>query len=427
VNRKDFKYYSIIIIVYVFLLQYFTVSLQMDGMNVLLPALEAKFGWTRGEITSAISIASFLAVIVGFIFGTLILKFGIRKILIPSLIVLGLDVIWMSRTSTLNTFAISMIIIQILTVVIMVAMFALVANWYVKKRGRVLGIVTIAAPMTSATFVPIGTKMVESQGLGCFYTYVGLVTIALGLFAIFFIRNKPEDVGHSPDGIDLTEKEIEKIKKELDLHLNSEWTLKKIISTKETWLVTFGFGFIYLIMTGFMGQLIPRLLDVGISMDKALAMMSIAALLGMPMSYFWGWLDDKISTPKTCMIFSLVYVVAAISFIYISPDNMIVAFIAILCIANTTGGMMNLKPSLVAYVFGRKEYVNVSRYVELVQNILRSFAFVIMGFAFDKFGTYTPGYILFIILALVSFVLIGMIKKTYDPERMQLLEKKRSA
>jgi MFS family permease len=413
--NKSFSHYSAILIIFVFIGYFFTVALQMDGMNILLPALEATFGWSRGEITGAVTIGSLLAVIFGYLAGTLILRFNVKKILIPTLLISGFDVIWMANASTLPSFYYSMIILQILMYILMFALNALIANWYVMKRGRVLGIVTISPILGSATFVPGGTKIVEAFGLTFFYNGVGILVLVLAIIGFIFIIDKPEDINLIPDGESINEKEA------LLENTENNWPLKRILRTKETWLITFGMGLIFLIMTGFMGQLIPRFTDVGIEVNTALTFIAVAALLGMPMSYFWGWMDDKISTPKTCVIFASVYIVASLCFIYVSPGNIIANFGSVLCIALTTGGCLNLMPSIVAYVFGRKEFVNVNRYIVVGHNILRSVAFVIMGVTYDIFGTYTHAYVLFGFTALFALYLLSRIKTTYDPERLKIM------
>jgi len=389
----------------------------MDGMNILLPALEEKFGWSRGEITGAISIGSFLAIIFGYLVGSLIMRFDVKKIMIPALLILGFDVIWMANASTLPLFVYSMIILQIFTYIVMFAMNALIANWYVMKRGRVLGIVTIGPPLGAATFVPVGTKIVEAFGLTLFYNGVGIIVLVLTVLGIIFIVDKPEDIDLIPDGEDINGK------KGLLENTENNWPLKRILRTKETWLITFGMGLIFLIMTGFMGQVIPRFTDVGIEVNTALTFLAVAALLGMPMSYLWGWMDDKISTPKTCVIFAGVYIVASLCFVYVSPENIIASFGSVLCLALTTGGCLNLMPSIVAYVFGRKDFVNVNRYIMTGQFVLRSSAFVIMGVTYDIFGTYTHAYVLFAFMALFALILLSRIKTTYDEERLKIMGK----
>jgi nitrate/nitrite transporter NarK len=240
---------------------------------------------------------------------------------------------------------------------------------------------------------------------------------------MFLVNEKPEDFGYAQDDIEKTPEEIEAAKAELERE--SEWPLSRLLKTKETYLLVFSFGLIYVMMTGIMSQLIPRLTDVGFTINQALMMMSIAALGGMPMSYVWGWLDDKYGTPKTCVIFSWAYILGSVCFVFGSSDNIIATFGGILAISLTTGGMPNLQPSIQAWVFGRKDFVNTNRYINMGHMVLRSSAFTIMGMIYATFGTYTPAYILFIGLSIICMILFMMIKTTYDPDRLALMEEQK--
>jgi MFS family permease len=397
------------------------VALAVDGTNVLIVALENEYGWSRLAVNSAISMGALLSVIGVVGFGTLIMKASNKKILVLCAILIGIDIIFMAMAKDLMAFRVSMIILQILLIGPNIASFALLTNWFVEKRGIMLGIVTIGAPASSATFTPIATKLVEQYSYTAVYTGIGIIYAIFGVIAILLVFEKPEDFGYAPDNANLSAEEVARRKEELD-NYKTEWTFSKIMKTKETWLLIFSWGFIFLMMTGIMSQLIPRFLDVGIPINTALMMMSGAALLGMPMSYVWGWLDDKYGTPKTCVFFSFAYIFGNICFIFGSAENMIFAFGGILAIALTTGGMPNLQPSLQAWVFGRKDFVNTNRYINLGHMILRSFAFTMMGIIYTTFGTYTPAYIIFIVVSIITAVLFSMIKTTYDPDRIALME-----
>lgn len=405
-----------------FFVQYFQVALAVDGVNVLIIALERDFGWSRLEINSAVSMGALLSVIGVFAFGTLIMKTSNKSFLVPAAILIGLDVIWMAHATDLTSYRISMVLLQILLVGPYISSFALVSNWFLKKRGLMLGIITIGAPLSAASFTPITTKLIEAYSFMSVFTTIGVIYAVFGILVMFLVFEKPEDFGYAQDNGELTPEEILAKKEELECG-ESEWTLGRILKTKETWLLVFSWGLIYVMMTGIMSQLIPRLTDVGIPLNQALIMMSVAALMGMPMSYLWGWLDDKFGTPKTCVIFSFAYIFGSICFVYGSAENMIFTFGGILAIALTTGGMPNLQPSLQAWVFGRKDYINTNRYIFMGHMVLRSSAFTIMGFIYARYGTYTPAYVLFIGLAIITAILFAMVKTTYDKDRIALMER----
>lgn len=412
-TRKKYTVLSTILIVYVFIMQYLNVALVVDGMNLLYPALEAKFGWTRAALGAATSGAVYVAIISGVVIGTLMMKFGIKKILQPAIILLGLDIIFMAQTSSFKGFAIAMIVLQVLCIALMTGSFALVANWFRKKRGTIMGIVTIGCPLSTATFVMIGTRVSMKFGYEIFYSSLGVIITILGILGIFVLRNKPEEIGCGIDGGPLDQQEIEQ---EDVMKGKTVWSFSAMMKNKEMWLISFGWGFIFLMMTGIMSTAIPRFVDVGISIEKALWFFSIAAFLGMPFSYFWGWLDDKVGTPKACAIFGFCYILGSVCFLFGSADRMALAFGGILAVALTTGGMPNLQPSIQAWVYGRREFVSTYRYTGVFHNILRGTAFGYMGMIFTRTGSYDMAYISFIVIAILTIICFSLIRTSYDPD-----------
>ena len=408
-----FRYYSFVTTAYSFLLFYFGVALLNDGLNVIIPFVENMHGWTRGQITSVVSIAALISIIASYIVGTLVLRFGVKRLLIPILVMTGITAIVMSRANDFLSFSLCLGILQIFAASgLMLLPAILLANWYVKRKGIAMGIATIGAPLSGATYSLIVAWLIEHYGFDTAYSIVGIIIILIAAIGSLLLVNKPEDVGLSPDGVDKTPEDVEKARKELE-NLESKWTLNQILSKKESWFYMVSFGLLSLIITGIMSQLIPRFLDVGFSMPQALFCLSLASLLGMPVSFVWGWLDDKISTRITCTIFALTFALGSFCFIFASAQNLVFAILAVVAVASLTGGMPNLEASIVASIFGRNEFVNVQRYLRIGVNVLRSLGYAVMGLIFDKFGSYNISYGIFIVLGIFAAVLIFMARGQY--------------
>jgi sugar phosphate permease len=417
--KNKFRLYSFAIIGFGMLGFFFTEALAMDIMNVLMPILEKTYGWSRLSINSAMSMGSIGAIIAGFAFGTLIMKFGLHKVAGVAFFPVGILTMIVGSTSDLKIFILAMTLLQTLVGVGLLAVTTFVTNWFFEKRGWVLGLVALAMPVGSATFVPACTNLIMAYGKTNVFIVLGLMVMLLGVFCFTVLKDKPEDVGLSPDGIERTPQEVAKIKSLMEY--KSEWTLGKLLSTKETWLIILGNGLMFFMMTGIMSQFIPRLLDVGFPIQKALGIMSVSAIIGIPMSCFWGWISDKVTTPKICAIFSLTYIFGAYFIANISSNDNVFVILTVAFIASATGGMMTLMTNSVAYVYGRRDFVNVGRYIMMTREIFRSAAFILMGIFHAKFGSYTNAYYLFMLLALLSTATFLSIRKTYDEEREPLL------
>lgn len=431
VLQKGFKAQALGVIIYVFVTMYLQLTIAgPDSMNILMPALVDKFNMNPGEIMGAISAVRLVGVVAGIVAGWAIMKLGFKKVGVPSIILCGICVGMMGRVNNWSGIMVIQTILTILTPVLMLIQGGLIANWFVRYKGIIFGIVTISAPLSTATFTPIGMKIFQQVGFTDFYTGLGAFIALWGVIGVWAMRERPEDSGFDPDGIPFTAEERAELEaaKEAEKNHKTAWAMPRLFRCKEFWFVAIPWTLIGgLMMAGIMSQVVPILTGAGLSLDSALFLMSAMALGGMPLSYFWGWLDDKIGTPKTNAVFSLAYVIGAAGFAFGGPDNMVLVYIALFCISLGVGGMPNLMPSLIAWVFGRNEFVNIFRWVYALQMIGMSIGMTYLAMMNDMTGSYSMSFITFIPLALLCSVMFLMIKKTYDPERQALEDSTHSA
>jgi sugar phosphate permease len=431
VLQKGFKAKALGVIIYVFVTMYLQLTIAgPDSMNILMPALVEKFQMNPGQIMGAISAIRLVGVVAGIIAGWAIMKLGFKSVGVPSIIICGLAVAMMGRVDSWAGVMVVQTILTILTPVLMLIQGGLIANWFVRYKGIIFGIVTIAAPLSTATFTPIGMKIFQQVGFVDFYTMLGGFIAFWGIVGIWAMRERPEDHGFDPDGIPFTAEERAELEalREAEQNRETEWTLPRLLRCKEFWYVTIPWALIGgLMMAGIMSQVIPILTSSGLTLDSALFLMSAMALCGMPLSYFWGWLDDKIGTPKTNAVFSLAYVIGAAGFAFGDADNLTLIYIALFCISLGVGGMPNLMPSLIAWVFGRNEFVNIYRWVYGAQMVAMSAGMTYLAVMNDITGSYSMSFITFIPIAIACSLMFLFIKKTYDPERLALEDRGRAA
>lgn len=420
--QKGFRLDATAVIIFVFVVMYLQLTIAgPDSMNVLMPALIEKFKMKPGEIMGAISAVRLIGVIAGIIAGSFIMRYGFRKIGLPSIFICGICVMFMGRVDSWTGIMVIQTILTILTPVLMFVQGGLIANWFVRYKGVIFGIVTIAAPLSTATFTPFGMKIFPMVGFANFYTGLGLIIFLTGLIGMWAMKEKPEDFGYDPDGIPFSDEERLELAELQKKQGVTAWPLKRLLLCKEFWFIALAWGIIGgMMMAGIMSQVIPILTGAGFGLDRALFLMSIAAIAGMPLSYVWGWIDDKIGTPKTNAIFTLSYLFGALGFAYGGPENPILLYIAMFCVSLGVGGMPNLMPSLIAYVFGRHEFVNISRWVNVAQGALMSVGMAYLAISNDMTGSYSFAFKTFIPISIMCIVFFLMIKKSHDPERIAI-------
>jgi MFS family permease len=222
-----------------------------------------------------------------------------------------------------------------------------------------------------------------------------------------------------PDGILRSEKELVHLK---GTTRKTEWTFKRLFQTKETWLFTVGFACCGIVMVGFMKIFIPRMLELGVSLPMALNFMTLAAVLGIGLSYLWGVIDDRYGTPVACMFLGISFVVMSLSMFVAGfhVGNMAFIIVAVVFVAAATGGIPNLNPSLLAFIFGRKDLQACYRYIAIVDAIVVTPFSLFFGWIKDTFGNYNYVYVFCLIFSGIAIFCFSRIKTTYDPERLAI-------
>lgn len=284
---------------------------------------------------------------------------------------------------------------------------ALMASWFPTKKGLALGWATMGQNLCSATFVLLLTLFMGWTNLnGSFYIMGGLLIVA-GIFSFIVMRDTPEELGCAPDNGTVTKEELEQNRREMEAY-KSPWNAKTLLLNKQVWLIGLGFGIFIICNVACISRLIPRLIMAGWAPPKAMASMTVAAILGLLGSYLTGWLDQKIGTKKASIAYGCWYVVTLIT-CAIPSNNVYLQYLSVFMIGIAIGGIGNLFPSMTATLFGRYDFVRAMGVLNPITNIVRSFAFIIMGAGLSMTGNYYLAYGIVAALSVVGIILVACI------------------
>ena len=411
------------IIIYTALLYYFWAGLCVDALNVYPDAFAAKIlgEGASEEALSALSAqllgyatpAGVIGVLGGIIAGRLVLKTGVKKLTGICLIITGALYIVFGFTQSPAMFFILLTLFTVVSTEFgLIATAGLMGNWFPRKKGIALGWATMGAPLCTATFVALIQNMYGSIGITTSSAIVGVVVIILGVATFWWIHDTPEEVGAYPDNISEGMEDLAAQRKALEEY-KSPFTIGKLVKDKDMWLIAVGFGFLWMVTVGIVSQFVPRFIgaliasgmEPGAAQGQALLMLTIAAVIGLFGSYFWGWLDQKIGTKKASVVYAVSYIIALILMIVANAG--ILQWIAVVFVGLGIGGLLNLMPSMVISVYGRKDFEAANSLVSPIASLLQKGAFIIMAAALTaSHGNYNLPYGIFIGIDVVGMILL---------------------
>lgn len=402
-------------IIYTALLYYFWSGIGSDGLNLYPDVFAAMHGWDSNVLLGFATPAGIIAVIGGILFGRLIIRTGVRKMGGCALIVTGVLFALFGFVSSPALYFICLTAFVFVSMAFgLICTATLMGNWFPRKKGIALGWATMGAPICTATFVAIMSGLYGAFGVSTGHIIMGCVIIVLGVVSFFWVKDYPAMVGAYPDNLPDGAAAFEAQMQEMGEY-KSPLTVGKLLKDKDMWLISVGFGMLWMVTVGVVSQFVPRMVSVmapsigpEAAQGKALMMLTIAAVVGIAGSYFWGWLDQKIGTKPASAVYALSYIAALLLLIFAKVE--ILTYIAIVFVGLGIGGLLNLMPSLVISVYGRKDFAAANALVSPIASLIQKGAFVIMAVALAASGgDYTMPYLIFIGIDVVGLVLLLLV------------------
>ena len=281
---------------------------------------------------------------------------------------------------------------------------ALIGNWFPRKRGVVMGIVTAGIMCASFTGVLFMTKMTPVIGWGMVCNIIAGILLVLGIACWFWIRDYPEDVGLLPDNMPISESE------RLALQPNQKevWTAKEILAHKDGILYIIGFGCLNMTGTGSLTITVPFLMELGYNNVTAVMIMSGCSIGAMLGSIVMGWFDTKLGTKAATLIMAVVYAVCGFGMgIFGVAKNVPLALAFTVLINFVGGGLANLGGSLVLNMYGRNSYNQAWRYLNTGAQLIKACCYAAIGGLAMAMGAYSYANFVWGIVSTIAVVAIA--------------------
>lgn len=410
-----------VVIIYCLLMFFLYVGMCNDGANITAPNVAARLGVENGTIMNMNSAAGLVGVVFFIIVGQINRKIGARMTSGICCIISGVAYMLACNAASVAIYTIAMCFVYggIMSAGY-VAGGTLVATWFPKKKGVVMGYTTMGHNLASAFYVQlvailIAPMVAGTENIGENFSTgiipIGVAAIVLGILGMIFIRNTPQERGLNPDNVS-----DEVYKNEYDTSDEVEgdggWTTGKLLKTKELWLAAITTGFFQICSVGIMSQLVIRNTQLGFTQQEAMNVMTILALGGVVGSWLIGIIDDKIGTKKTMVGFGIWYAIALLFNFSAADSSSPQVYISLFMIAMGIGGSANFTTSLPASIFGRHGFDKVNSVIFPIQGAVTALCFLVNGAVqLMTGGQIKMAYLVFAGVALVNVLLVLIVNE----------------
>lgn len=373
-------------------------------LGVFSQLLEDDFGWSRSDVAGAISIGGLVAGAMVPLTGIILDRWGARWLVVGSGITMAVCALALSQMSALWHLLLFYSIGRAVSVGAMSpAGFVAAANWFIRRRAAVAGIVAVAPRIGMALFPIVVAVSIEIFG-GWRAGWVVLAAIALAITvpSLVFMRRRPEDMGLRPDG-DPEPLDLDGLP---SAPLERDFTLREAVRTRAYWLVGCSVALMMFCGGSVNFHQIPHLIDQGLPRTEAALVVTVFSGVGALSAILGGMLAQRI-TMRWAMTLALVGMSGAI-LLLMNSASLPAALMYAVVYGSFFGVQVSLMQVIYADYFGRTSLGRIRGSFEPVQMLTNAAGPWLAGLWYDRTGSYDAPFVGFAALFLVAAALMAL-------------------
>jgi len=292
----------------------------------------------------------------------------------------------------------------------------LIGQWFPRRKGTVMGIVTVAFPLGNALMAPFAQVVFATMAtthmpnvLGAFLPYLILGVVGL-LLGAFVIKDYPEQVGAYRDNDKSMSPEIANamMAEEIENKKTTVWTFGNTLKVGSFWLITLPLGFMLLGAIGVMTQTTTIIGTYGYGPDTPqfgmiMLLIAVVAIIG---SIVLGILDTKFGTKRAIFISLIAMILSGIFGLF---NNFGFTIAALVFLGIFMGASSNFTVSAAVQYWRREDFPSVFARLNPVANVINATGPMIIAILLIA-GGIVGAFAFILVLGVIGLILILLFK-----------------
>lgn len=306
--------------------------------GLVLPELEADFGWGRTALSALPLIGSLIIVVTAPVTGIIVDRFGVRMPAVISLLALGAGYFALSRsTPSFSRYVLLFALMYVLAAASTAVAFTRTVNErYDRARGLALGIALSGAGLVGFA-VPslLGPVFVENWRVG--YRFLAAVVLA-GAIVVFALMPRGGSTA-APGAV-----------------RNGQAPVLRLIRRRLFWQLSFAYLSLALAAGGMLQHLFSMLRDQGVSAASASGTVSLVGIAVIVSRLVVGALIDRFFAPRVAAI---VLLFSAAGYVALLIGGAALAALAAIGIGLASGAEVDIIGNLTSRYYDLESYSRV--------------------------------------------------------------------
>lgn len=362
----------------------------LASIGIVAGPIAQEFGWSRTAISAAVSVMMLCTALSLPLAGRLIDRFGARRVLIPSLMLLAACLVGLSAVRSYWQFI--ALYVGMGTIAVgtnSTAYMRILAGWFDAKRGLAIGIAGSGTGLGFA-YVPILTEtVVADHGWRAGYLALAILLVATTLpLVVFLLKDSPKPIVEDAAPIAFVPGD----------------TMLEAMRKTDFWVLGGIFVVLAFVLYGLIPHLVPLLQDRGVSSADAAWIASIFGLSAFGGRLLIGFLVDKFDARRIAVTF---FSLSAFGLLLLALPLPVWAFLpAALLLGGSLGAEVDMLAYLTSRYFGLRCFAQIFSTLFAAVMVAMGLGPLAFGFVFDHTGNYVAILALGVPICLVASGLV---------------------
>ena len=381
------------------------------GFTAFFTPLVREFQWSYAATSFAASFRSLESGIAAPVVGFLTDRFGARRLIVMGVVLAGLGCMLLSRINSLWSYYATFVLVSIgLSMAFPLPGFTAVTNWFSRRRGIAMGIVT-AALSAGGVLIPLITWLITRYGWRETLVIIGIGWWVLGIPLSLMVRQRPERYGYLPDG-------EQRLRKEIDTQVRCEQScldgdgsgfgVREATKTRSFWILALVSTFSSVAISAMHLHVMPALISIQMPPEVASSVAALLWVTGVPGRLGFGWLGDRMD--KRYLLASALLLQALGLLVFAYTNNLVHAIVFLILFGPGSAAAITLRLAMQAEYFGRKAFGSIMGVMQGIHMVGTMLGPVFVGWIHDVRGSYQWAWLPIAMIVLLSVPLALMAK-----------------
>lgn len=408
ININKSFYYGYVIIVLSAMTFFLSAPGQTYSISVFIKVYIEEFGFSSTLISTAYSIATLISGSLLVFMGRFVDKFGVKKMLVIVVIMLGLTTFFNSFVSSIYMLFFGFFLLRYFGQGSMTLIpGTLVPQWFERNRAFAISLASIGGLLAMLLVPSFNLWLISTIGWQNAWRIWGLILIAGFVpIVLLFTSNKPEDLGMTIENDSPTSKEdIENALLEIE---KTSFSLSEAIKVKEFWIV----GMISMIpsmfSTGIAFHFFTMMSIKNVNSDAAAWILGFMAIPAFIMPFLSKLVLDKYPV-RNVLLTTISMIIISMLYLMFGVTSAITALLFILFYGLAVA-IQSLTTNVIwPNYFGRKHLGSIRGAATVFMVVGSALGPLPFGIAYDNAGNYKIAIIGMLIFTAIALLLSTLI------------------